>query len=348
VNRCVALAACSLLGTTPAVWPANAESIRQVLDFSDQQFFSPDPEAIATREARLLELDSEGIALGAPTQVDTRHLNRLPLMLAVRFDGRRSSEFPVAANTVIVAADPDGGRVELAPVLKQPASVHHPAEQRSRAASSTGLAARAAKIMPIDAESLLQLPWSAGRWSFTVLYYDWASNAVTIELTGRSGTPNPAAATIPKSLTPPARCTADVDALPCYRKTADGLVPPELGLVFTTTYQRRAQKNQLLLRGSFALKPPAQVHPESDAESPTRVPITLLLLGANADRWRLDFGVPANIHGSGAAARAVGYLALDVLELPEKPPLEQSRYAAYLVAGGHVYGPRIITVLGSG
>jgi hypothetical protein len=349
VKRCVAAAACSLLGTTAVMSLADAEGIRQVLDFSDPQFFNPDPAALATREMRLLELDSEGIALAAPAHIDTEHQDRLPLLLAMRFDGRRSSEFPLASNTVVVAADPDGGRVELAPVFKQPGAAHHDHEQRSRVSSSATLATRAAKVLSIDAESLLQLPWSAGRWSFTVLYYDWASNPVTVELTSSSSAPGPAAGTIPKSSTPKERCTGKVYALPCYRKPVGAPAAPELGVVFTTSYQSRTPQTQrLLLRGSFALDLPRRAQHDPDAQSATLVPITLLLLGARGDRWQLDFGVPARTNNrSGATPRAVGYFTLDVLALPEKPPLEQSRYAAYLVAAGQAYGPRVFTVPGS-
>ena len=345
MKRWVALAACSLLGTAATTGFAGPEDIRQVLDFSEQQFFSADPEVLAAREARLLEVGSEGIALAAPARVDTERQDRLPLVLAVRFNGRRSSEFPLAANTVIVAADPNGGRVQLAPVFKQPNTVHHLDQQRARTAADATLASRAAKVMSVDAESLLQLPWSASRWSFTVLYYDWASNPVTVELTGRSSAPGPAASTIPKSSTPRERCAAGVDALPCYRKIAGALPPPELGVAFTTTYQGRTpQTQQLLLRGSFALPPSAGAKRGADAGSPTLVPMTLVLLGADSDRWQLDFSVPARTSGGGAAARTTGYFAMNVLELPEKPPLEQGKYAAYLVAAGEVYGPRTFTV----
>src|SRR5579862_7370517 len=103
--RWIAVAGCSLLGTAATSCLAGAEDIRQVLDFSDQQFFSTDPEVLAAREARLLEVDSEGIALAAPARIDTERQDRLPLILAIRFDGQRSSEFPLPANTVIVAAD---------------------------------------------------------------------------------------------------------------------------------------------------------------------------------------------------------------------------------------------------
>jgi hypothetical protein len=349
VERRLAAVACALLGTMAVTCPAGTEDIRQVLDFSDQQFFSPDPEVLAAREARLLELDGEGIALSAPARVDTLRQDRLPLMLAVRFDGRRAGEFPLATNTVIVAADPDGGRVQLAPVLRQPAAAHHHDEQTDRVASPASLAVRAAKVMPIDGESLLHLPWSAGRWSFTVLYYDWASNPVTVELTGSSAARSPAAATISKSSVPPARCTAGMDALPCYRKPAGAPVAPDPGVVFTTTYQGHAQQaRRLLLRGALALRLPAAAPRGSAAGTETLVPLTLLLLGAAGDRWQLDFSVPAHTEGAGTGARTLGYFALDVLALPEKPPLEPGSYAAYLVAAGQVYGPRSVTVPGSG
>jgi hypothetical protein len=193
----------------------------------------------------------------------------------------------------------------------------------------------------------MELPWQSGRWVFGLIYFDWLSNVVALELAGAS----PAA---PASGNPwvvrPAPA-AQAPGFPTYLRLATTPPQPATGMSFDVALDTRGGVQRLLVHGAFATT--ARKHtlvsgvqvPDGGSVRPVAalIPITLLLVGANTlYPWRRDLVVP--VYGAPASEdqRVEGALALDALA--GAAPLPPGEYACYLVLDGAIHGPKPVQV----
>ncbi len=336
--------------------------LSKILNLSESEYFSADPSALSPRESQLLGMNFVGVAVNAPSQIDTERHDRLPLVMAVRCGGERDWDLTLRDNCILLASNLQDGTVALAPAFatdKTP-SVEPGTKKGPRPA---GLAEVAAQLTELDVRRLIDLDWNSGTWALGVIYYDWPSNIALVELKGRKPlrpaqsrpvypAPDPATGT---------RETASRNgcaALPCYFPTPRTPAARASGTSFLLEYRAEHGRKSLNVFGTFEIRTrpfhlPGRriIHRFQNGRKETvgaAVPVTLAVLSANATvPLQFDWVVP--IYGRqpkvGTAAR--GFLAVDALATGNRTgELDPGRYVAYLIVDGRISGPQAFEVPG--
>lgn len=148
------------------------------LELSDEALLAGQLDPSLT--ARLLDSSFVGIALRAPTRVSTDRYSVLPVLVISRFNGARDWSTPLRAHGWLVALEQGSGQVVMAPAFAS-AKQTVPAGLPPRP-SAEELLQFGAQITPIDVRERLAMPWGAACWSIRLIYYDWVSNPVQIQL----------------------------------------------------------------------------------------------------------------------------------------------------------------------
>jgi hypothetical protein len=338
------------MSPTPQLSPDDVAA--QVLDFSDAEFAAAPRTDVHAREVRLLETDFIGIAIGAQRRIETGAQSALPIAIASRYDGERDWDLPFTDNCLLVASSLDSGQVLVAPGLVPPKALASRGGYTFERAGATRpppeqLEGAGAQITWTEATCRMELPWQSGRWTFGLIYFDWLSNLVSLELVGASPAA-PASGGLLAVRPAPAVQAAD---LPTYLRVAKTPPQPAAGASFDVALDTRGGAQRLMVHGAFAT--PARKHtlvsgaqvPDGGSVRPVAalIPITLLLVGANTlYPWRRDLVVP--VYGAPAQEdqRVEGALALDALA--GAAPLPPGAYACYLVLDGAIHGPKPVHV----
>lgn len=343
------------MSPTPQLSPDDVAA--KILDFSDAEFAAAPRTDVHAREVRLLETDFIGVALGAQRRIETGTQSTLPIAIASRYDGERDWDLPFTDNCLLVASSLDSGQVLVAPGLVPPKVLASRGGYTFERAGATRpppeqLEGAGAQITWTEATCRMKLPWQSGRWTVGLIYFDWLSNVVSLELVGAS----PAAPASGGPLSGGAWAVRPAPAaqapdLPTYLRIAKTPPQPATGVAFDVALEARGGAQRLLVHGAFAtparkyaLVSGAQV-PDGGSVRPVaaQIPLTLLLVGANTlYPWRLDLVVP--VYGAPAQENQMveGALALDALA--GAAPVLPGAYACYLVLDGAIHGPKPVHV----
>jgi len=299
---------------------STAEIVASILDLTEKEFFSADRSVFAPRESRLLDMDFWGVAVNAPRQIWTDHHDKLPLIMATRFSGERGWEVRLRDNCILVGTNLQDGSVHFANALVTE------------------------KLTELDARGRLHIRWNTGIWSLGVIYYDWSSNTVVVDLKGDEEVKPRLARSVRPEPNP-----LGVPALPCYLPMPQTPQPPDSGISFRVEFRVEQGQQKLNVFGAFALPVrelhlPQQkvVHQFKDGRKENVaavVPVTLAVLALDWDLpLRFDWAVPVYGEELKVGLLARGCFAFDALpELDDKLP--NGKYVAYVIIEGEVYGP---------
>lgn len=291
-----------------------------------------------------------GVAINAPTSIALKQHATLPILMAIQQTGLRGWEVGIADNCLLVATDLNRRTVSFGGVIRDPPNkIPIPRSELPLDPKPTGTNATSISsgVDRIDAREILSLPWEPGRYSFTVVVFDWRSNTVDVELT--DGKTVPAATTPPLKLNPAAGTN---HGLPTFLANATTLPPAEKNLP-SAAFQvalASAPGPRLKVTGKFSIVADAFHLPvasykvkEVDGKEKTvaaTVPVTLLVFGKDDSRlvrgnWVLPVYADQPIK---AGERVEGYFSIDALA-EDKFPLAAGDYVAYLVIEGRMVGP---------
>lgn len=349
---------------TPSVTEASTEGKKMVssqeiknsvLVLPEQYYFENTGELFTKMEwaveDALSETDFYGVAINAPTSIALKQHATLPILMAHRRTGLRDWEIGfVADNCLLVATDLNRRTVSFGGVIRDPPNkIPIPRSELPLDPKPTGTNATSISsgVDRIDAREILSLPWEPGRYSFTVVVFDWRSNTVDVELT--DGKTAPAANAPPLKLNPAAGTN---HGLPTFLANATMLPQAEKNLP-SAAFQvalASAPGPRLKVTGKFSIVADAFHLPaapykvkEADGKEKTvaaAVPVTLLVFGKDDSRlvrgnWILPVYSDQPIK---TGDRMEGYFSIDALA-EEKSPLVPGDYVAYLVIEGRMVGP---------
>ncbi len=331
-----------------ALQPTPAEIASSLLDFTDAEFAAAPDLDVDAREVRLLETDFTGIAISAQARVAVDAQSVLPVAIAARYDGERDWDLPLIDNSLLVATDLRSGRVSVVPALLPPKVLASrlgppPDAAAAQRPEPEELEGEGAQLGWTEVRERMNIPWRSGLWSFTLVYFDWLSNRVSVELAGGSSVP----AGFPARLSASPQPAALADGLPTFRQRAGTPPVPAHGVNFQVRLQTQGPSPALLVDASFATPVRAYslatglVLSDAGQASPVSaiVPMTLLLVRANAVYpWRLDVAVPAYGPPAQPGETVTGQFALDALAGAPVPG--PGAYACYVVLDGQVHGPQ--------
>lgn len=268
------------------------------------------------------------LAVGAPAHVAPKQRERVPFLVAAQFDAQREWEVNYKPNRVVVVSDLSTGRVKVGS-----ASPHDkrrpPPPSRSGAPPSPQQAMDAMTSLELlnlaDLMGTLQGPT---RLALTVIYLDWKSNTVSIDVAGPGQPPAVTQRTL--------GAARQVDPRTGFKPGAPA------GLAFSLPPAGNA--SPLALRGLVNLPLqdagllPGPVPPQVDL-----MPVTVLLVQRDVQpTLQFDTGVTATrTTGAGGEALAQAVFEIDLRNLASEP-VPAGDYQVYLVVGAHVAGPRAL------
>jgi hypothetical protein len=324
--------------------------LTEILNFTDDEFFDIDPSILSSREWSLLDMDFFGLAIAAPGEIMVDEKDKIPLIMAVHLSGERDWEFPMSDNCILVGTDLQDGSVHFAKAFVDRKERKNRGIKKKvpRGPKPSGLVSAAAKLIELDPKDHLSIPWSPGIWAVGVIYYDWSSNSVTVELMGEEEIPSSPAHEIYPEPDP-----KGTGLLPSFVPGPQIPAPPDSGLVFTGKIKVEDGQQHLNIFGSFALMtryfhlPERKiVHQFQDGKQHSVaavIPVTFAILGMNWDTpIQIDWAFPVYGEPLEVSTKAQGYFAIDALE--NRPPLAPGQYICYLIMDGHIYGPKIFKI----
>ena len=324
--------------------------VAKILNLDEDEFFSADQSVLGPRDEQLLDLDYFGVAVNAPPRIETGSRGKLPLIMATQFSGDRGWDIRLRDNCILVSTNLQDGTVQFAKAFVSEKELRSRGrlEKVPKGPKPPGLAIAAAQLTELDPKGRLHIKWNSGIWALGVIYYDWPSNTVVVELQGDEEVkPSPA---IPVSPEPDPRGAA---FFPRYLPTDKTPKPPESGLTFTGEFKVKDKKQQLNIFGSFAVPVrdfhlPAQklVHqfPDGRQENVAAVvPVTLAVLGLDWEEpIQFDWAMPVYGEPLAVGMLARGCFAIDALANAQA--LSPGKYVCYLIMDGRIFGPKTLQV----
>ena len=336
------------------------EVVDKILNLTEDEFFSADQSVLAPRESQLLDMDFFGVVINAPKQISTERHDKLPLIMAIRLSGDRGWDVSLADNCILVGTNLQDGSVHFANGLISEKELQNRGyrEKVPKGPKPSGLALAAAQLTELDARGRLNMNWNTGTWALGVLYYDWLSNIVLVELKNNKPAqcppissihplPNPDIGTTEKWLFGLLKRKKLV--FPSYlpNSKTPKLTKPGLSFVIDTKFKDGIQ---LTVHGAFSTITKAHYIPETItthifADSKKHkvgavVPLTLAIVGLDWDvPIRFDCAIPVYSNQKiQPGAPLQGYFALDVLAKAGNK-LPAGDYVAYVLMEGNIYGP---------
>jgi hypothetical protein len=323
-----------------------------ILNLNENEFFNADSSVLTPLESRLLDMGCFGIAVNAPDLIITSRRDKLPLIMAVSLSGGRDWDVPMSDNCILVGTDLQDGSVHFAKAFVDKKELQNRGIKKKapRGPKPSGLVSSAAKLIELDPLDRLDIEWNTGTWRLGVLYYDWPSNTVDVELIGdKKVMPAPVMEIYPEP---------DLKAdgfLPWYLPTAQTPPCPDLGLTFTSEFNVEGEKQQLNIFGSFALttrdfylptqKSVHKFHDQGQKSVAAVVPLTLAVLGLDWDKpLQFDWAVPVYGEPLAVGMLARGSFSIDALAEDTITNLDPGKYICYIVMDGRIFGPKIINV----
>jgi hypothetical protein len=315
-----------------------------ILNFSALDYAAAPHVNVAAREDALLMSDFEGVAISGPAQAEPGAA--LPIAVAVRFDGARSWDAPIARNAALVSSNLSDGRVLITDPFRV---IQDHKRHAERAALDRGARPPADQLEGVSAEITwtdairARIPVEPGEWRFTLLYHDWSSNPLTVTVAGHPAPPAaPAIFPAPNA----------GDGLPSYLARPN---VPEAGPGGADFMVRVAEDDgvqRLWVTGAFQIRPRPWMEASGAATDQgtaqtvhATVPVTVILMGLNDEVH--DFRVSAPIYEASLAPNVpvTGRFTLDLLEGADGYRLAPGIYAVWVVVDGDVTGPRMAQAL---
>lgn len=327
------------------------EIIGTVLNFTEEEFFSVEPSLLTPRESQLLNLNFWGVAVNAPAQISTKDRDKLPLLMAFRYSGERGWDIALRDNCILVGTNLQDGSVHFANGLISEKELQNRGneEKAPKGPKPSGLATAAAQLTELDPKGRLPITWDTGTWALGVIYYDWPSNTVVVELQGDEVV-KPLSAK-PVKPDPDPRGGAN---LPSYLPISQTPKSPESGLTFTGEFKVEDEKQQLNIFGSFTVPvrdfhlPDQQlVHTFEKGKQQNVaavVPVTLAVLGLDWEEpIQFDWAVP--VYGKPLAVGMMARGCFAINALAKAQALGPGKYVCYLIMDGGIFGPQTLQVL---
>ena len=340
---------------------ANTEEIMaNILNLTEAEFFSEDNSILTQREFQFVDIDFWGVVVNTPRQILTDRHDKLPLLIAMRYSGDRGWDVRLKDNTILVGTNLQDGTVHFAKafISERELTSRWREKKAPHGPKPPQLPIRSAGIRLVDAKRRLHIKWNSGIWALGVIYYDWCSNTVVVELKG-DGPPQPSPApSVHPTPNPNAGATEKwlfgllkrkKLVFPSYlpNSKTPKLTKPGLSFVIDTKFKDGIQ---LTVHGAFSTITKAHYIPETitthifaDGKKHkvgAVVPLTLAIVGLDWDvPIRFDCAIPVYSNQKiQPGAPLQGYFALDVLAKAGNK-LPAGDYVAYVVMEGNIYGP---------
>jgi hypothetical protein len=321
----------------------SSESVaRSVLDLTPEAFFAYDLSLELEITDRLAAHRFEGLALGAPREVDVSHRETLPVIAVSVESGRREEEVDFKRNWFLAAVDLGSGRVLAGPAFRIPAG-KRPFRARNGEPEEPPMdpamaEARVTGCYCFDLREAVDLPWRSGVVAVTLFSYDWVSNTALVTLVGGTA---PAPTAEAPSQEPP----LESGLVATYGRTRQSPAVAGLGVALSSAPGPAGTGPGL--QGAFRVTAGAPVRSRADsmedrhAAAPlAAVPVTVALVRLNRNRPRLlEMQVPVSTPPPvGEGSEVEGFFTLASLTAIE-PPLVGGEYQAYAIVDRHVAGP---------
>ncbi|MCP4342499.1 MAG: hypothetical protein GY799_27370 [Desulfobulbaceae bacterium] len=321
---------------------------------TETEFFSLDESLLREREALLLDNGFMGITVSAPRQILTTKRDTLPLAIAASYSGERGWKVPMRDNSILVGMNLQSGKVHFSKafVSERELISRWREEREPRGSLPSGLAIKTASLRLLDVRQKLNIDWISGKWALGVIYYDWPSNVVSLEIQGEKNFKS----------SPPLSVNPDPDPrgagfLPSYQPTVQTPRPPKSGLTFTTEFKVVNSEPQLNVFGSFTLpiqdfhlpvkKKEHHFRDGSEKEVAAVIPMTFALIGLDWDEpVQFDWVVPVYSEKLTADRLGKGEFSIDALATDLRVELPAGEYACYIFMAGRIFGPNILKVPG--
>ncbi len=331
------------VGSDPGVHMMNEAQRQavQLLTLPDEDYFAFDQARTRAAQLQLANLFKVGprpapttppldapvfVALGAPRQLDFARHSELPVLIALRYTGQREWEAHYKQNIWLLVTDLESGATHIGYLFRADKRERTPQPSRSGTPPDP-INARGVRtsLQRIDLRRAIARDWQPGRFAVTVIFYDWKSNTVVVELQGVGNVAKPLPIGQPSSFL----TTIDSSLAPAMADGAAFALQSGAGRSSTATLAVDLPRdNQLLL---------------IDREKRTPLLKTTLLLLQLDDRWPLliDVLTPVNLLKSpGGESRLQGAVQLDLRTATERTLT--GAYQVYLLAGDRVIGPQSI------
>jgi len=327
--------------------------VKKILNFSENEFFAGDPDLLSSRGSDLLDMDYMCIAINGPQVVLCDKQEIAPIVMAMRVSGDRGWDVNISRNCYIVATNLINGNILIAKALVGPKDQKSSMGKESsvKGPKPPGLSIASAQVTSIDARKQVPITWNTGLWSFCVIYYDWLSNTLDMQLIGDEPVP----LAIPANQINPDPDLADIKALPSYVPTSKTPKTPDTGVAFTVEYNEDTQKKYLNVYGAFSLiardfhlAEPGIAHLFQDGTQhhvAAIIPMTFIMVTLDASgpaqfNWNVPvYGAKLNI-----GDQINGVFAIEVLASENLAEVEPGEYVCYIAMDGRVYGPQTLIV----
>lgn len=321
--------------------------LETVLNFEDEEFFNLDETILLPHEVNLLRMDYSGIVINGPKRIIWREKETLPIIIAIRRSGERDWKVELIKNCFLIASNLDKGNVIIKRALTTKKDEYYSFPEKDE--DSDGpipdvINGDVAKITTIDINNKIPLENNYGKWSFTLLYFDWKSNNIVVDVVGEDII-NPAETPSPF----PEPNLVSITALPSYVPIQQTPEMPRSGLSFDIQVKNIDGKPMLNIFASFSLIARANHIPENPivykfgngamVKVAAVIPVTCFLLKKNT-RYplQIDLSVPVYGNSVGENELVQGQFALDIISSDEMEGIVLGEYLCYLVMDGSVYG----------
>jgi hypothetical protein len=332
------------------------EIANTLLNFSLGAFYDGDTSFFGEVEDKLADTDFQGLAINAPRAVQVNMYNKLPVILAVQRKSLRIWEVPLKENTVLVGANLDTAQAFFNTALWDPRDQFRDRPARlKREPKPTGSDAEgiSTELFWIDARARLGLPWKPGKYALGIIYYDWVSNVIEVELQGKSKPQSVQA----KEVFPPIKGSLSGNEItagskrpfPFYEVTARTPAAPERGVNFVVD-SKPGDGVKLGVFGAFATVAKPQYIPERSMihqlpgglkrNVAAVVPMTFAIFSLNwktplSWNWAFPVYSDQNLREDSPLR---GYFSVDAMA-QEDSPLPPGNYIAYMIMEGKIWGP---------
>ena len=320
------------------------EIAMSILDFTAPEFDAGPATDVAAREERLLDVDFSGIAINALASLapgDPFHI-----AVASSYSGKRDFAVPLGAHAILLATNRETGAVTPVRVFRSAKAMesrHGDMIETERPDPDVDPDTLADLVVGIDwiAPADYAIGLEPGEWSFSLVWYDWRSNAIDVTLRGRVA---------PKASERAVHPMPDGEGVPSYARPS---LLTGRGAEFAIAFRREDGRASLPLRGEFAVNArPAMLVRDAEPirdrgemrELAAIVPVTLVLTAPFREPLLIPLGLPVYGGRRQPGALLLGSFTLDVLADSPGIAIGPGRYAAYLAVDGALYGPKAVEV----
>ncbi len=326
--------------------------LNSILSFSEEEFYHFDNKLLLQRRLDLLKFEHWIIGINGPKKIYSERADKMPIAIALLCSGERDWSIKIKTNSFLIASEKDTGNVHIARAF---VDMKEKMPKRDRAnipkPKPETLCEKVAIITFVNAREKIPLKWENGKWAFSLLYFDWVSNSILINLIGEERQ----VPILPLSINPKPD-TNNIQALPCYIPINKTPPLPKSGISFKFESQKKDDKYFITFYASFVLNARELHIPNVPVSYDFKggrkenvaaiVPITLLILFKdNSLPMQIDLNV--SVFGITVTENEEirGYCAIEALKAAGISGLYPGEYVCYAVMDGVTYGPQKLELL---